>query len=174
MTPLRAAHSPGWTDERSLPMTSQAMLEESNCWKVSGVRTAEEFFRAASLLVPDASHMFLEGTPDQDIEVVLSEAAAAGDYAAPVGTIWSWPQRNLRFSVRVSSESFVRLSEAAAHHAEPEICTHVHFFRGSEALVQWFDAFSDPLFVSKSVPRERVERFAAAVGGAVSDGAVVG
>jgi hypothetical protein len=146
------------------------MLEESNCWKISGVRTAEEFFRALCLLVPDASHMFLEGTPDQDIEAVLSEAEA-DDYSAPVGTIWSWPQRNLRFSVRVSSELFDRLSEAAAHHAEPEICSHVHFYRGSEALVQWFDAFSDPLLVSKSVPRERVERFAAAVGGAVSDGA---
>jgi hypothetical protein len=37
------------------------MLEESKCWKVSGVRTAEEFFRAVPFLLPDATHMFLEG-----------------------------------------------------------------------------------------------------------------
>jgi hypothetical protein len=71
----------------------------------------------------------------------------------------------------LSPEFFARLSEAASHHAEPEICSHVHFYRGQEALVQWFDAFSDPLLVSKSVARERVERFASAVGGAMSDGA---
>lgn len=152
-------------------MTSSAILEESQCWKVSGVSTAENFFRAVSLLVPDATHMFLEGSPDPDIEALLAEWADDADYAAPVGTIWSWPRKNHRFSVRASSELFVRLSEAASHHAEPEICDHLHLYRGQEALVQWFDAFSDPLLVSKLVARERVERFASAVGGALSEGA---
>ena len=154
-----------------MAMTSQPMLEESKCWKVSGVRTAEAFFQAAALLLPDATHMFLEGSPDPDIKALLADAADEADYAAPVGTLWSWPGKNQRFSVRLSSELFARLSEAASHHAEPEICSHVHFYRGQEALVQWFDAFSDPLLVSKSVARERVERFASAVGGAMSDGA---
>jgi len=152
-------------------MISQAILEESKCWKVSGIRTAEGFFLAMSLLLPDATHMFLEGSPDPDIEALLADAADEADYAAPVGTLWSWPQKNQRFSVRVSSDLFARLSEAASHHAEPEICCHVHFYRGQEALVQWFDAFVDPLLISKAVARERVERFASAVGGAVSDGA---
>ena len=101
----------------------------------------------------------------------MADASDDSDYTAPVGTIWSWPQKNRRVSVRASSELFERLSDAASHHAEPEICSHVHFYRGQEALVQWFDAFSDPLLVSKSVARERVERFASAVSGAVSDGA---
>jgi hypothetical protein len=153
-------------------MTPLAILEESDCWRVSGVRTAEEFFRAVLLLVPDAPHMFLEGSPDPDIEVLLAEAAEEAEYAAPVGTYWSWPQKNRRYSVRVSAALFVRLSELAAHHAEPEICDHLHFYRDRNALVQWFDAFSDPLLVSKLVPRERVEQFASAVGGDVSDGAV--
>jgi len=150
---------------------SQGMLDEAKCWKVSGVRTAVDFFRAVSLLVPDATHMFLEGSPDPDIEALLASDADDAEYAAPVGTIWSWPQKEQRFSVRASPELFARLSEAATNHAEPEICTHVHFYRGEEALVQWFDAFLDPLLVSKSVQRERVERFASAVGGAVSEGA---
>jgi len=147
------------------------MLEESKCWKVSGVRTAAEFFRALPLLVPDATHMFLEGSPEPDIEVLLVDAADERDYTAPAGTYWSWPRKNRRFSVRVSAELFVRLSKVAAHHAEAEICDHIHFYRDRNALVQWFDAFSDPLLVSKLVPRERVEQFASAVGGAVSDGA---
>jgi ketosteroid isomerase-like protein len=147
------------------------MLDESQCWKVSGIRTAEGFFRAVSLLVPDATHMFLEGSPDPDIETVLANAADETDYTAPTGTIWSWPRKNRRFSVRVSPELLTRLSEASSNHAEPEICDHVHFYRGEEALVQWFDAFSDPLLISKSVARERVERFASTVGGALTEGA---
>jgi hypothetical protein len=147
------------------------MLEESECWTVSGVRTADDFFRAVPLLVPDATHVFLEGSPDPDIEALLADWADDVDYAAPAGTIWSWPHANRRFSVRASRELFVRLSEAASGHAEPEICSHIHFYREQEALVQWFDAFSDPMLVSKAVARERVERFASAVGGGMSDGA---
>ena len=147
------------------------MLDESQCWKVSGVTTAKDFFRAVSLLVPDATHMFLEGSPAPDIEKVLADAADDTDYTGPVGTIWSWPRKNRRFSVRASPELFARLSEASSSHAEPEICDHVHFYRGEEALVQWFDAFSDPLLISKSLTRERVERFASAVGGALTEGA---
>ena len=147
------------------------MLDESQCWKVSGVRTAEDFFRAVPLLVPDATHMFLEGSPDPDIEAVLADAADDTNYPAPVGTIWSWPGKNRRFSLRASPELFLRLSEASANHAEPEICDHVHLYRGEEALVQWFDAFSDPILISKSVTRERVERFASAVGGVLTEGA---
>ena len=146
------------------------MLEESQCWKISGVRRADDFLGRCHCWCSDATHMFLEGSPDPDIEALLVNAADDADYAAPVGTIWSWPQKNQRFSVRASPELFARLSEASSEHAEPEICSHVHFYRGEEALVQWFDAFSDPLLVSKSIARERVEQFASAVGGALSEG----
>lgn len=152
-------------------MTLPVTLDDSQCWKVSGIRTAEAFFRAVPLLVPDATHMFLEGSPDPDIVALLSEATDEAPYAAPVGTAWSWPLKNQRFSVRASSELFERLAEAASHHAEPEVCTHVHFYRSQEALAQWFDAFSDPLLVSKSIARADMEQFASAVGGALSDGA---
>ena len=151
-------------------MNSPAMLDDADSWKVSGVRTAEEFFRAVPLMVPDATHMFLEGSPDPAIVALMIDVADETAYRAPIGTIWSWP-RNQRFSVRVSEGFFVRLAEAATHFAEPEVCTHVHFYRGQEILVQWFDAFSDPLLISKSVPRERVERFCAAVGGTLLSGA---
>lgn len=147
------------------------MLDESQCWKVSGIRAAEEFFRAVPLLVPDATHMFLEGSPDSDIVALLSEAPDETSYAAPVGTEWSWPRKNQRFSVRASPELFARLADLASYHAEPEVCDHVHLYRGLEALAQWFDAFTDPLLVSKSVARADVERFASAVDGTVSDGA---
>ena len=140
-------------------------LDEQKCWRISGITTAQAFFRAVSLLLPDATHMFLEGSPDPDIEVLLVEAADEADYLAPGGTVWSWPQKNQRFSVRASSQLFARLAETAAHHAELEVCSHVHFYRGQEALAQWFDAFADPLLVSKVVPRDRAERFVAAVGG---------
>ena len=145
------------------------MLDESQCWIITGIKSAEAFFRNVHLLVPGATHMFLEGSPDWDIVTLLSDAADDTNYAAPAGTIWSWPQKNRRFSVRASPELFQRLADAAVHHAEPEVCDHVHFYRGQEVLAQWFDAFSVPLLVSTSVARADVEQFALAVGGNLID-----
>ncbi|MDH5670268.1 MAG: hypothetical protein OEY86_19895, partial [Nitrospira sp.] len=72
----------------------EEILEEAACWRISGVRTAEEFFRAVAFLVPDATHMFLEGSPEADIELLLVNEADEADYVAPIGTVWSWPRTN--------------------------------------------------------------------------------
>jgi hypothetical protein len=148
-------------------MVSPVMLDESTGWKVSGMRTAEGFFRALHLLLPEATHIFLEGSPNSEIEALLLEALDEVGYAAPVGTIWSWPQKDRRFSVRASPLLFERLADAASHLAEPEVCTHVHLYRDREALLQWFDACADPLLVSRALDRDRVEQFARVAGGVV-------
>jgi len=151
-------------------MSTPYKLDETNSWTVSGVRSAERFFGAISMLVPDATHMFLEGSAAPDIVALLAPFSTNADYGAPVGTLWSWP-RDQRFSVSASPVMLARLSEAAARHAEPEICSHVHFYRDGEPLVHWFDAFIDPLLVSKAVSRDRLERFCAEVDGVLSNAA---
>ena len=150
-------------------MTAPLQIAETECWRVSGLRDAEAFFRAVPHLLPEATHMFLEGAPAPDIVALISTRADQREYGAPIGTVWSWPQRNQRFALTASPELFAQLSEAAAHHAEPEICSHLHFYRDAEPLAHWFDAFDDPLFVSKVIPRWRVEQFCLAAGGAFAD-----
>ena len=151
-------------------MARPGYLHDADCWIVSGVRDAEKFFRAIPMLVPEATHMFLEGSSAAEIVALLSPFSTHSDYGAPVGTLWSWP-RDHRYSVKPSPELLVSLSEAATHLAEPEICSHVHFYRDGEPLLQWFDAFVDPIMVSKAVSRERVEQFCIETGGVLSDGA---
>ena len=68
-----------------------------------------------------------------------------------------------------SPSLFAALSDVATRHVEPEICSHLHFYRDAEPLVHWFDAFDDPILVSKAIPRETVERFCREAGGVLSD-----
>jgi hypothetical protein len=131
-------------------------------------RNTVAFFRAIPRLVPDAPQVFLEGSPSLDI-VALLAPYVQGEYTAPIGTIWSFPQRNERFALRTPPALFEPLAEAAEHHAAPEICDHMHFYRHDEPLANWFDAFDDPLIVSKAIPYERVQQFYAEVGGILSD-----
>ena len=144
------------------------LLSEADAWQVAGLRDGAAFFQALSALLPDATHVFLEGTPAPEIAAIVASHAAEGEYVAPIGTIWSWP-RERRLAVRASAVLFAQLADAAQRHAEPEICSHLHVYRGPEALAQWFDAFSDPLLVSKVVSRERVEQFCRATGGTLTD-----
>jgi hypothetical protein len=123
------------------------------------------------MLVPEATHLFLEGSSAAEIVALLSPFSTHGDYGAPVGTLWSWP-RDQRFSVTASPALFASLSEAAVRHAEPEICSHLHFYREGEPLLHWFDAFDDPILVSKAISRERLDRFCIETGGVLSDAAV--
>jgi hypothetical protein len=152
-------------------MASPRTIDYRTCWTVSGVKSAEKFFRAIPMLVPEATYMFLEGSPATDIVAIFSPFMTHKDYGAPVGTLWSWP-RDQRFSLATSLELYGSLSEAARHHAGPEICSHVHFYRDGEPLLHWFDAFNDPIIVSKAVSPEQLERFCIETGGVLSDGAV--
>jgi hypothetical protein len=145
-------------------VTRLLQLAVADCWKVSGLGDAAEFFRALPQLLPEATRLYLEGSPAQDIVAVLAPHSEAGEYDAPTGTLWSWP-RNHRYRLRASPALYGELADAAAHHAEPEMCSHLHWYRDAEPLAHWFDAFDDPLLVSKVIPRERLERFARAAGG---------
>jgi hypothetical protein len=150
-------------------MEALTRLDEANAWRVSGVRKAPAFFHAVAALVPDATTVFLEGSPSADIVALMQPHIEHADYLAPAGTFWSWPQRNRRFRLRAPAELFARLSEAAPRHAEPEICDHLHIYVEAEPLVTWFDAFTEPVFVSKAIARDRVEQFCHDVGGVLSD-----
>ena len=149
-------------------MTGNLYLRDEESWRVSGLRDAAAFFRAIPQLLPEATRMLLEGSAAPDIQALLANHAEPGEYDAPRGTLWSWP-RDERFTVRASSGLFSQLAEAAAHHAEQEICSHVHFYRDVEPLAQWFDAFADPFMVSKAIPRARLVEFCRATGGVLAD-----
>jgi hypothetical protein len=132
-------------------------------WVIPGVRTAEEFFRAVPALLPDTTIVYLEGSPVPDVVAFLRGHAEGRSYGAPVGTIWSWP-RNERYALTSSPQLYAGLADVGSRHADPEICSHIHFYSMAEPLAHWFDAFDDPFLVAKSVPFARIERFCAALG----------
>ncbi len=69
-------------------VTSTLSLDDANCWCISGVRSAEKFFRAIPRLAAEVTHMFLEGAPTPDIVALISDHAEQSQYWGPGGTIW--------------------------------------------------------------------------------------
>ena len=147
-----------------------AQLTERDCWRIARLNNAAKFFRAASQLLAGATHVDLEGSPAPQIVALISRHADPTPYRAPAGTFWSWPRGSQRFALKASPAMLAELADASTRHAEPEICSHLHFYRDAEPLAQWFDAFDDPLLVSKTIPRELVEHFCREAGGELCDG----
>jgi hypothetical protein len=147
-----------------------AQLTERDCWRIARLNNAAKFFRAASQLLAGATHVYLEESPAPEIVALISRHADPTPYRAPAGTFWSWPRGSQRFALKASPAMLAELADASTRHAEPEICSHLHFYRDAEPLAQWFDAFDDPLLVSKTIPRELVEHFCREAGGELCDG----
>jgi hypothetical protein len=57
-------------------MTGPAHITETECWRVSGLRDTEAFLRAIPLLLPEATRVFLEGSPAEEFS-----RAAGGELA---------------------------------------------------------------------------------------------
>src|SRR4029453_1561398 len=111
------SRSRGYRDgSKQIAMIGHARIAETECWKVSGLRDAAAFFRAIPQLLPEATRVFLEGSPAVEIRALLANHTDHGEYDAPTGTLWSWPQRNQRFTLRASSLLFAQLADASAHH----------------------------------------------------------
>jgi hypothetical protein len=162
-----------WSRSKAPPAKRVRELDESNAWSIEGIRAAEGFFREVPSLLPEATVLYLEGSPAPDVLEVLQLHSGPDEYHGPVGTIWSIP-RDQRFSLRASPDLFARLARLAEGHAEPEICSHLHFYREDEPLANWYDAFDCPFFVSRAIPRERVDSFCTALGVEVAPDAAAG
>jgi hypothetical protein len=138
-------------------ISRQPLLQELECWEVFGRIDSAQFFRVLSTTVPDATTIFLEGNSiADDVHNFLGTFTDIGTYTPEPGTIWP---RSWKLRVRFASEVLGGLSDLAENHAEPEICDHLHVYRYDDRLMEWYDAFTDPLFIAASVPESRVQRF---------------
>jgi hypothetical protein len=51
------------------------------------------------------------------------------------------------------------LTKIMTHHAAQELAVHIHVYRGNEVLLEWYDAFSDPLLMNGIISEEQIKIF---------------
>jgi len=151
---------------RLLGAASQEELDgirlDEPTWELAGPRTFSDLFAALRSVLPaDAVLYFEGGTPDQEISAFLATYAVPERAHVAFGTIWPRPKVA---HVPVSEEVFDQLVSMMERHAEPELAIHFHVYRESEVLLQWYDAFSLPIWLSDWFTEEQVASMAGAMG----------
>jgi hypothetical protein len=142
---------------------------EDPCWEVAGEHVDQSaFFRGLSKLVGGDAILFLEGGPHPTrVRRFLEDNAVPARARVALGTIW--PRRTTSH-LPTTSAVLYQLADLAEHCASPELCDHLHVYYGEKVLLQWYDAFADPFYVSKEVPLRLLQQFCAELGVWYKDG----
>ena len=132
-------------------------LEQGPCWEVSRIEDLPSFLRALIDLVPLESTLYLEGNSiSKDIQLYLEARKPQQITKVETGTIWPHPKC---FHMAITYESLDGLAQLADKHAEPEIADHLHIYKDNKIILQWYDAFSDPFYISKEILEDKVKNF---------------
>jgi hypothetical protein len=107
------------------------------------------------------------GSPSVQLRGLLKEHAIAPDTTVARGTVW--PRADI-VHLPASAQVMREFADHAKGCAYPELCTHLHVLSAGRVVVQWYDAFSAPCYVSKELPAERLEAFCAELRTSFKDG----
>lgn len=129
-------------------------------WELSkNLTDPSALFRALSKLVPDDSILFLEGGahPPQ-LAAFLEEHRLWPALRPALGTIWP---RQPTVALPTTPGFLTALAGQTDSCSVPEVCCHLHVYRGEQVLLEGYDAFSHVFYVSQALPEERLRKFCA-------------
>ena len=157
----------GWLAKlfRAVPKEEMAGIRldtSRSYWEVDGPKTFAEMFCALRGWLSPGSVLYFEGgSPDTEIDDFMAAYSVPEQAHIAVGTIWPRPKI---FHVPASQAALTKLAEIMERHAEPELAVHFHIYHGATVLLEWHDAFSQPILISGEVGEEQIKQFADTLG----------
>ncbi len=93
----------------------------------------------------------------------LLEVEAETDFPALLRAVRAWrPEESVLYFEGGSPNDL--LADLAERCAEPELAVHFHAYRDGEVLLEWHDAFTQPMLLAASLDENTVREFATALG----------
>jgi len=143
-------------------------LHDAEPWQVSPTKDVERFVSALLLLVPEGSIAYFEGTGESHVAEYLRGVSIPAPVQVAVGTIWPRPDC---YHVPLTVKSMEDLAAFLERRPAGYFCTHCHVYRDGSVLLEWHDAFTDdPMYISRTIAGEVVDRFARALGSSYGSG----
>lgn len=147
----------------SSPRIRRLRFASGECWKLSAPKNLPAFLRALHHLHFNEAILYLEmgGNPPDDVKCFLDSrqlqdsTRIAGGTLAPTPTI---------YRLAITAENLESLASLEDQHPTPVGSIHIHAYHDNQVLFSFYDAFLDPLWVSKTVEESRIRTFAATLG----------
>ncbi|HOX03597.1 MAG TPA: hypothetical protein P5555_15170 [Candidatus Paceibacterota bacterium] len=127
-------------------------------WEVAGEADFPSLLTALPDLLPEECLLYFEGgSPNGELLEFLRAHGVPERAHVAYGTIWPKPTA---FHLPATPETMSRLAELTRSCAYPELAIHFHVCRGQSVLLEWHDAFTQPMLLSGEFPEQRVRTFA--------------
>jgi hypothetical protein len=131
-------------------------------WEVAPIKDSVKFFHHLPLLLPPGSVLYFEGTSlAPDMREFFDSHPAGTTCKVHAGDRWPRPEV---FHVAFSAETVRELAEVVKGYADVEICDHLLAYKDKKILLEWFDAWSNPLYLSRRISEAQVAEFCRAAG----------
>jgi hypothetical protein len=127
-------------------------------WEVSGDTDFPSLLTALPDLLPEECVLYFEGgSPSGELLEFLRAHGVPERAPIAYGTIWPKPTV---FHLPATPETMSRLAELTGPCAYPELGIHFHVYRSQSVLLEWHDAFTQPMLLSSELPEQKVRTFA--------------
>lgn len=139
-----------------------AKLDDPKPWVIPPNRDASVVLRALPNLFPTGCFVYFEGTTESSFAAWLEAHTLPAQLKIACGTIW--PKSDC-YHVPLEPGLLVEAANIVDHEGIALPSIHLCVHNGKQVLLEWYDAFcDDPINVASSIPRDRVEAFARALG----------
>ena len=127
-------------------------------WEVSGATDFPSLLTALPDLLPEECILYFEGgSPSGELLDFLRAHTVPERAHVAYGTIWPKP---MVFHVPAMPDTMKRLAVMTESCAYPELAIHFHVYREQSVLLEWHDAFTEPMLLSGELPEPKVRAFA--------------
>jgi hypothetical protein len=126
-------------------------------WEVSCPKDYSCFFGALIDLIPHGAIAYFEGShPRKELETFFADHSVPEVSHVAAGIIWP---RSQKYHVPATRDNLSTLAKIAQNYAEPVVAIHFHVYKDKRVLLEWHDAFSDPMLISKEIPEDKIKAF---------------
>ncbi|MBI5394181.1 MAG: hypothetical protein HZA91_02670 [Verrucomicrobia bacterium] len=127
-------------------------------WELDGKTDFPNLFRALADFLPDGSVLYFEGgSPKNELLAFLNAHAIPEETHVAVSVLWPKP---VYYHIPATRKNLARLAELSEHCAAPELGVHFHVYCENKILLEWHDAFGQPMLLSGDIPEDKVINFA--------------
>lgn len=124
------------------------------------------FLRALPTLISRPAFLYLEGgSPDGELRDWLNRNQSDLTEQVALGTIW--PRCEV-FHIPLAPSTIEELAEISNRTANPELAIHVHVYEPGQMILEWHDAFDNPMHINARINEASVAEFARSIGFSVT------
>ncbi len=127
-------------------------------WELEGKTHFGTLLRALTEILPENSILYFEGgSPRGALLDFLKIQSIPEQTHVAVGTLWPRPTY---YHIPATKQNISTLADISERIAEPELAIHFHVYSNREIILDWHDAFSQPMLLSGKLKGEKVQAFA--------------